>query len=159
MGCHSGQGARALTPAERGVVGWAARGALAGLAGGRVPILPLIDLLLLLGTGRLFVGFMLKAIAITTSYRPHILGFTSIDFVLIAGVCMGMALVLAARTWVKLNEPRLLAMRREGLEEQFRREQRLLERAAAELDDEAAAVEVQRPLRTQRPREVAGDRG
>ena len=124
-----------------------------------MPVLPLIDLLLLAGTGSLFVGFLLKAISITTRFQPTVLGFSSIDFVLIAGVCMGMALVLAARTWVKLNEPRLLAMRREGLEEQFRREQRLLERAAAELDDEAAAVEVQRPLRSQRPREVAGDRG
>ena len=72
-------------------------------------------------------------------------------------IWMDGALVLAARTWVKLNEPRVLAMRRETLEEQFRREQRLLERAAAELDDEA--VEVQRPPRSQRRREVVGDRG
>lgn len=115
-----------------------------------MPVLPLIDLFLLLGTGSLFVGFLLKAIAITTRFQPTVLGFSSIDFVLIAGVCMGLALVLAARTWVKLNEPRLLAMRRESLEEQFRREQRLLERAAAELDDEGPGIEVQRALRTQR---------
>src|SRR5262245_43829686 len=94
-----------------------------------MPILPLIDLLLLLGTGSLFVGFLLKAIALATRLQPTVLGFSSLDFVLVAGICMGLALVLAARTWVKLNEPRLLALHRESLEEQFRREQRLLERA------------------------------
>src|SRR3990172_2722534 len=82
--------------------------------GGAVPVLPLIDLLLLAGTGSLFVGFLLKAISITTRFQPTVLGFSSIDFVLIAGVCMGMGLVIAARTWVKLNEPRLLAMRRDN---------------------------------------------
>ena len=76
-----------------------------------LPILPLIDLLILMSTGSLFVGFALKAIAITTSYRPTVLGFTSIDFVLITGICLGLALVLAARTYVKLNEPRMAALR------------------------------------------------
>ncbi len=123
-----------------------------------MPVLPLIDLLLLAGTGSLFVGFLLKAIAITTRFQPTVLGFSSIDFVLIAGVCMGLALVLAARTWVKLNEPRALAMRRESLEERFRREQRLLEREAAELADERSGGEVPRPLRSPRQREAV-DRG
>ena len=31
----------------------------------RVPVLPLVDLLILLGTGSLLIGFLLKAIAIT----------------------------------------------------------------------------------------------
>ena len=106
-----------------------------------MPVLPLIDLLLLLGTGSLFVGFLLKAISITTRFHPTVLGFSSIDFVLIAGVCMGLALVLAARTWVKLNEPRLLALRRERLEDQFRREQRLLERAALVLEEDEGEPE------------------
>jgi UDP-N-acetylmuramyl pentapeptide phosphotransferase/UDP-N-acetylglucosamine-1-phosphate transferase len=123
-----------------------------------VPILPLIDLLILLGTGSLFVGFLLKAISITTRFHPHVLGFTSIDFVLIAGICMGMALVLAARTWVKLNEPKLLALRRESLEERFRREQRLLERAAATLDEEAPGAERPGPVRSQGRREVVRER-
>jgi|SRR5215510_10200964 len=99
-----------------------------------MPILPLIDLLLLLGTGSLFVGFLLKAIAITTRFRPHVLGFTSIDFVLIAGICMGFALVLAARTWVKLNEPRALLLQRESVEERLRVHDRDLERAAAAIE-------------------------
>ena len=64
--------------------------------------------MLLLGTGSLLVGFLLKAISITTRFQPHVLGFTSIDFVLIAGICMGFALVLAAWTWVKLNQLRVL---------------------------------------------------
>jgi UDP-N-acetylmuramyl pentapeptide phosphotransferase/UDP-N-acetylglucosamine-1-phosphate transferase len=118
-----------------------------------VPILPLIDLLLLLGTGSLFVGFLLKAISITTRFHPNVLGFTSIDFVLIAGVCMGMALVLAARTWVKLHEPRLLGLRRRALEETFRREQIELEREAAGLGED----EVE-PLSRPPRRGVAGER-
>lgn len=80
-----------------------------------MPVLPLIDLLILLGSGSLMVGFVLKSIVISTSYRPTILGFSSIDFVVIAGICMGLALTLAARTWVKLNESRLqLTLRRRG---------------------------------------------
>ena len=73
-----------------------------------MPILPLIDLLILIGSSCLLVGFVLKSIDITTTYSPMILGFTTIDFVLMAGICLAFALVLAARTWVKLNEPRLL---------------------------------------------------
>lgn len=106
-----------------------------------MPILPLIDLLLLLGTGSLCVGFVLKAIAVATRFRPTVLGFSSIDFVLIAGICMGFALVLAARTWVKLNEPRLLARRRRSSEEEFRREQRVLENEAARLRGEEEEAE------------------
>ena len=106
-----------------------------------MPILPLIDLLLLLGTGSLFVGFLLKAIAITTRFQPHVLGFTSIDFVLIAGICMGFALVLAARTWVKLNEPRALALRRGRLDPRYRAEDHELERAAEALAKAAPELE------------------
>jgi hypothetical protein len=99
-----------------------------------VPILPLVDLLLLLGTGSLFVGFVLKSIAITTRFQPTVLGFSSLDFVLIAGVCMGLALVLAARLWVKLNEPRLFRLRREDSEARFRLEQIEMQRAADALE-------------------------
>ncbi len=76
-----------------------------------MPILPLIDLLILMSTASLLVGFVLKALAVTTHYRPAILGFSSLDFVIIAGIFLSLALVLAARTWVKLNEPRLLGVR------------------------------------------------
>ena len=76
-----------------------------------MPILPLIDLLILMSTGSLLIGFVLKAIAVTTQYRPTVLGFSSLDFVIITGVCLGLALVLAARTYVKLNEHRLVGVR------------------------------------------------
>jgi hypothetical protein len=75
-----------------------------------LPILPLIDLLILMSTLSLMVGFVLKAVALTTHYRAAIVGFTSLDFVIIAGIFIALALVLAARTWVKLNEPRLLGV-------------------------------------------------
>ena len=94
-------------------------------------ILPVIDLLVLLGTGCLGTGFVLKAIQVTTHYSPTILGFSSLDFVLMAGVFLALALVLAARTWVKLNEPKLIRMRREAVQAELRRE-------AEELDLEAA---------------------
>ena len=98
-----------------------------------MPILPLIDLLILMGSASLVVGFVLKASAITTHYRPSILGFSSIDMVIIAGICLGFALTLAARTWVKLNEPRLLAFRRRASEAELRWQ-------AEELEQEAEAA-------------------
>jgi hypothetical protein len=85
-----------------------------------VPILPLIDLMILMGSLSLVLGFGMKAISITTHYQPSILGFSSIDMVLIAGICLAFALTLAARTWVKLNEPRLIALRRRASEAEQR---------------------------------------
>ncbi len=75
-----------------------------------MPILPLIDLLILLGSGSLLVGFLLKAVALATIYRPTLFGFSSLDFAVITAVCFGLALTLVARTWLKLNEPSLLAL-------------------------------------------------
>jgi len=102
-----------------------------------VPILPLIDLLILMSTASLLVGFVLKAISITTRYRPTVLGFSSMDFVVITAVCIGLALVLAARTWVKLNEPRLLGDRAYG---DLRRRRRLL--ADRDVADESGELPV-----------------
>ena len=85
-----------------------------------MPILPLIDLMILMGSLSLVLGFGMKAISITTHYQPTILGFSSIDMVIIAGVCLAFALTLAARTWVKLNEPRLQALRRRASEAELR---------------------------------------
>ena len=67
-----------------------------------MPVLPLVDLLILLGTVILAIGFVLKAIVVTTVYYPTVMGFASSDFVLITGVCFGFAMVLIARTWLKL---------------------------------------------------------
>lgn len=85
-------------------------------------ILPLIDLLILSGAGMLVIGFFLKVTAIATVYNPSVLGFSSVDFVLLAGICWGFALTLAARAWVRLNEPRLLAARREQMIARARRQ-------------------------------------
>ena len=78
-----------------------------------MPVLPLIDLMLLSGWTSLFVGFVLKMIHLTTSYRPTILGLTPIDFLFIAIAAMLFAIALAARTWVKTQEPGAVAARRQ----------------------------------------------
>jgi hypothetical protein len=77
-----------------------------------LPVLPLIDLLILLGWTSLLVGFVLKALSIALSYPLSIFGLAPIDFLLVAGVSLLFALSLAARTWVKVHEPRLVARRR-----------------------------------------------
>jgi len=95
-----------------------------------MPVLPLVDLLILLGTGSLALGFILKAVNITTLYHPTILGFSSIDFVVIAGVCLGFALTLVGRTWMKMNEPQMLAMQSRLAADQARRRAQALEEAS-----------------------------
>jgi hypothetical protein len=77
-----------------------------------MPVLPLIDLMLLSGWTALLVGFVLKVVHLTTSYRPAILGLTPIDFLMIAAAAMLFAIALAARTWVKSQEPTAAAIRR-----------------------------------------------
>lgn len=77
-----------------------------------MPVLPIIDLLILLGWTTLAAGGLLKAIYIATSYRPTFLSLTPSDLLLVALAFLGLALTLAARTWVRLNEPRLTANRR-----------------------------------------------
>ena len=106
-----------------------------------MPVLPLIDLLILMGSLSLVLGFGLKAIAITTRYQPTILGFSSIDMVIIAGICLAFALTLAARTWVKLNEPRLLAFRRRAseAEQRWQSEELEAEQQAERREREASA--------------------
>jgi hypothetical protein len=77
-----------------------------------MPVLPLIDLMLLSGWTALLVGFVLKVIHLTTNYRPTVLGLTPFDFMLMAVVAMLFAIALAARTWVKSQEPAAAAIRR-----------------------------------------------
>ena len=75
-----------------------------------MPVLPFIDLLILMGWTSFGIGAVLKAIAITTVYRPTILTLAPSDFVVVTAICFGFALTLAARTWVRLSEPRLLQL-------------------------------------------------
>jgi hypothetical protein len=94
-----------------------------------MPVLPLVDLFILMGTGALGIGFILKAVDLSTRFRPTILGFSSLDFLLMAAVCMGCALTLVARTWMKLNEPQLADLRRRLGQEEARRRVREIEQA------------------------------
>ena len=77
-----------------------------------MPVLPLIDLLILCGWTCLAVGGVLKAIIATTSYQPQILSMGPMEFLIVAVTLLLFALTLAARTWVKMNEPQLTAKRR-----------------------------------------------
>ena len=73
-------------------------------------VLPIVDLLILMGTGSLAIGFVLKGVALTTTYNPTFLGFSSIYMLLIALTCFAVALVVTSRTWLRLNEPHLQAL-------------------------------------------------
>ena len=73
-----------------------------------MPMLPLIDLLILLGWTSLMIGAVQKALWVTTTYTWKFLGLSPGDFLVTAGVCLLFALTLAARAWVKLNEPKML---------------------------------------------------
>lgn len=75
-------------------------------------VLPLIDLLIMVGWTSLMGAGLLKAIYLSTMYRPRVAGLGPGDFLVFAGVCLMFALTLAARTWVKYHEPRLMASRR-----------------------------------------------
>jgi hypothetical protein len=94
-----------------------------------MPVLPLVDLFILLGTGAFGIGVLLKVIDIATHYDPVLLGFSAIDFALITAVCFAFALTLVARTWLKLNEPRLLALQSRLRAEEAHRRARELELA------------------------------
>ena len=75
-------------------------------------ILPIIDLLILIGWTLLSVGALLKAIYVTTNYRPTLLGLGPMECAIGATVFLLLVLALAARTWVKAAESgRLMACR------------------------------------------------
>jgi hypothetical protein len=71
-----------------------------------MPVLPIIDLLILLGWTSLFAAFALKTIKITTSYLPSLFGLGPMDFTILAGIFLLFSLALSARTWVKTHEGR-----------------------------------------------------
>lgn len=79
-------------------------------------ILPLMDALILLGWSSLVAGGLLKAVYVTTHYRPTIAGLGPADFLAIAFTALLFALTLAARTWVKTMEPSLLRRRHRYVE-------------------------------------------
>lgn len=104
-----------------------------------MPILPLVDLFILIGSGCFGVGTLLKVIEVTTHYHPSVLGFSSMDFALMTAVCFAFALTLVARTWLKLNEPRLLSLQRRLHAEEAHRRVREMEMAANASPPEVAS--------------------
>ena len=104
-----------------------------------MPVLPLIDALIFLGWSSIFGAVMLKAIYITTSYRPTFFGLHPSDILTVAGVFLLFALALAARTWVKANELEMLAKRRRArLAEAGYSEDEIHAAVRARADDEPA---------------------
>lgn len=105
-----------------------------------MPILPIVDLLILIGSGSLVVGFILQVITIVTRFNPSLLGFSPLDFVVITGVCFGLAITFVARTWLKLNEPTLLSLRSRMRAEQARAAALEFERGAQAQDRDTPAA-------------------
>jgi hypothetical protein len=83
-----------------------------------MPVLPIIDALVFLGWSSVMVAFLLKVIDISTSYRPHVFGLTAHDFLWASGIFILFAIALAARTWVKANEPRMVRERWRRLQQE-----------------------------------------
>ena len=69
-----------------------------------MPVLPLIDLLILIAWTILMWSVVHKALWLALATRFTVLGLTPYDFLLGAGVLLLFALALAARVWVKTNE-------------------------------------------------------
>lgn len=106
-----------------------------------MPVLPMIDLLLLMGWTCLATGGIMKAIAITTNYRPAILTFGPYELYQIAVLLLLFAVALAARTWVKAHEPEMLARRRRvGTLHAVTRANEESDRAAGAHSDQALAA-------------------
>jgi membrane protein implicated in regulation of membrane protease activity len=91
-----------------------------------MPILPIIDLLIFSGWTLLFIAFALKAIYLSTSYKPMFFSLGPLELVIMAAVMLLFALTLAARTWVKSHEDKsaALARRAEATMEAFTNVQR-----------------------------------
>lgn len=76
-----------------------------------MPVLPLIDLLILIAWTTLMWSVVHKALWLALATRFTVLGLTPYDFLLGAGVLLLFALALAARVWVKANEGALMRAR------------------------------------------------
>jgi hypothetical protein len=74
-----------------------------------VPVLPMIDLLILIAWSGLVWAFVHKVLWLAMDTSFTVMGLTPYDFVLGSGACLLFALALAARVWVKANETGLHA--------------------------------------------------
>ena len=80
-----------------------------------MPVLPFIDLLILLGTGCLGLGFTIKLINLAARLNVTLFGISPMDCLLAGAAFFMLAVALAARTWVKGREPAIVrAQRGEG---------------------------------------------
>jgi hypothetical protein len=77
-----------------------------------VSVIRLIDALIFVAWSSLVVAFLQKAIMVTTAFRPIFFGMSPIDFCFVSALALLFALALAARAWVRANEPEMLARRR-----------------------------------------------
>ena len=73
-----------------------------------MPVLPLIDLMILAAWSSLIIGAAQKTLGIAIGRNLLIFGFTPMDFLAMGAVALLFAMSLAARQWVKANEPALL---------------------------------------------------
>ena len=73
-----------------------------------MPVLPLIDLMILLAWTSLIWAFVHKGLWLAFASSFTVIGLTPIDFVMGSAVCLLFALALAARVWVKAHEPKLI---------------------------------------------------
>lgn len=70
-----------------------------------MPLLPIIDLLILLAWTSLAAGGLLKFVNLAFSKYWTLLGLSPFDFFMIGAVMLIFALALVGRSWVKLNDP------------------------------------------------------
>lgn len=80
-----------------------------------MPVLPLIDLLILVSWTVLMWAFVHKALWLGLGMRFTVLGLTPYDFLLGAGTLLLLALALAARVWVRAHEGTVLRARAERM--------------------------------------------
>jgi hypothetical protein len=78
----------------------------------RMPVLPVIDLMLVSGWTALLIAFLLKLADLVTRGSQTIFSLTPGDFLLFSVVCFLFAIALAARTWVASQAPSRSAARR-----------------------------------------------
>lgn len=73
-----------------------------------MPVLPLIDLLIIVAWTSFIWAFIHKVLWMALDSVFRIMGLGPTDFVMGGAVCLLFALALAARQWVKANEAGLL---------------------------------------------------
>ena len=77
-----------------------------------MPILPIIDLLILVAWTMLAAGGALKLANVAFARYWTLFGLAPLDLLTISGVLLVFALTLVGRTWVKANDPAVLAAQR-----------------------------------------------